>query len=67
MSTITTERPDVSATAPEWRRICHWYSDDAPVSVCGTVRRQPGEDHFEPECNARGHMICVVCTELRDA
>jgi hypothetical protein len=66
MSTITTERPDVNATTPEWRRMCHWYSGDSPVSVCGTARRKPGENHFEPECNAHGHTICVVCTEMVD-
>jgi hypothetical protein len=64
MSTSTTERPHVTATTPEWRRIGHWYSGDSPVSVCGTAQRKSGEDHFEPECNERGHTICVVCAAM---
>jgi hypothetical protein len=70
VSTITTERPDVTATTPEWRRLCHIYEGDSQISICGTAKRKKGEDHFEPECHARGHTICVVCGELcasRDA
>ena len=64
MSTITTELPEVMEKLPEWRRICHRYYDDAEISVCGTARRKPGEDHFEDECRARGHTVCVVCEEF---
>jgi hypothetical protein len=66
MSTTTVRRPKrkEAAKLPEWRRICHFYEDNSQVSICGTVRRKPGEDHFEPECRARGHTICVVCTEF---
>jgi hypothetical protein len=38
--------------------------DDSQISVCGTARRRPGEDHFEDECRDRGHTVCVVCQEL---
>jgi hypothetical protein len=64
VSTITTERPDVSTKLPEWRRICHYYEGESQVSVCGTATRKPGEDHYEAECNARGHTLCVVCEEI---
>jgi len=66
VSAKTVRRPKKKKAAklPEWRRICHFYADDSEVSVCGTARRKPGEDHFEPECRARGHTICVVCGEL---
>jgi hypothetical protein len=64
VSTITTERPDVTAAHTEWRRICHCYEDDSLISVCGTAKRRPGEYHLEPECRARGHAICVVCREI---
>ena len=63
MSTITTERSEVGKH-PEWRSICHRYFDDSEISVCGTARRKPGEDHFEDECRARGHTVCVVCEEF---
>jgi hypothetical protein len=67
MSTTTVRRPArTKRRLPEWRRICHFYEDDSQISICGTARRKPGEDHLEPECNARGHTICVVCTEFRD-
>ena len=64
MSTITTERPEVSKKLPEWRRICHRYFDDSQISICGTATRKPGEDHYEDECKARGHTVCVVCEEI---
>jgi len=64
MSTITTERPDVTATTPEWRRSCHYYEDDSLISLCGTARRRQGDYHYEPECRSRGHAICVVCGEI---
>jgi hypothetical protein len=64
MSAITTERPDVATKIPEWRRICQRYFDDSQISACGTARRKPGEDHFENECRARGHTVCVVCEEF---
>jgi hypothetical protein len=60
VSTITTERPDVVRTVPEWRRICHIYEDDSEISVCGTAVRRRGEEHQEAACRARGHTICVV-------
>jgi hypothetical protein len=63
-TTITTERQDTTAKVPEWRRICHRYYDDAEISVCGTARRKAGEDHFEDECRARGHTVCVICEEF---
>jgi len=37
---------------------------DSQVSVCGTATRKSGEDHYEVECRARGHTICVVCGEF---
>jgi len=64
VSTITTERPDVTATTPEWRRICRFYLGDSQISVCGTARRKPGEDHLDDECIARCHTQCVVCQEM---
>jgi hypothetical protein len=66
VGTKTVRRPKQkeSARLPEWRRICHYYEGDAQISFCGTAQRKPGEDHFEPECNARGHTVCVVCTEM---
>ena len=64
MNTITTERPQVSAKLPEWRRICHRYNDDSQISICGTATRKPGEDHYIDECKARGHTVCVVCDEI---
>jgi hypothetical protein len=64
MSTITTERPDVTTRLPEWRRICHRYDSDSQVSICGTAIWKPGEDHCEAECKARGHTVCVVCDEI---
>jgi len=66
MSTTTVRRPKQKKTArlPEWRRTCHIYLGKSQVSVCGIAIRKPSEDHFEPECNARGHTICAVCVEL---
>ena len=64
MSTITAERPELSAKLPEWRRICHRYNDDSPISICGTATRKPGEDHYIDECKAREHTVCVVCDEI---
>jgi hypothetical protein len=64
VSTITTERPEVSTKLPEWRRICHHYIGDSQRSVCGTATRKPGEDHYEDESKARGHTVCVVCAEI---
>jgi hypothetical protein len=64
MSTTTVKRLARSAAVPDWRRLCHWYHDDSPVSVCGVGRRKPGLDHTEDECRSRGHTICVVCTEI---
>jgi hypothetical protein len=65
MSTTTVRQPSKKKRRlPEWRRICHFYNGDSQISICGTARRKPGEDHFEPECNARGHTICVVCVEM---
>src|SRR5262249_8728932 len=57
MSTKTVRRPKKRAVK-EWRRIWHFYEDDSQVSICGTARRKPGEDHYEPECCVRGHTIC---------
>jgi hypothetical protein len=69
MRTKTVRRPKEKATLelPEWRRLCHRYEGDSQRSVCGVGIRKPGEDHFEGECNARGHTICVVCTELLES
>ena len=69
MSTTTVRRPKQKKTAklPEWRRLCHIYLDESLLSVCGIAIRKPSEVHFEPECNARGHTICVVCTEMVEA
>jgi hypothetical protein len=64
MSTTTVRQPGTTKRLPEWRRICRFYDGDSQTSVCGTARRKPGEDHFEPECNARAHTVCVVCTEM---
>jgi hypothetical protein len=66
MSTETARRPKEKQTAelPEWRRLCHIYNGDSPRSLCGVGIRKAGEDHFKEECNARGHTICVVCTEI---
>jgi hypothetical protein len=66
MSTKTVRRPKKKEAAklPEWRRLCHRYEDDSQRSICGVGIRKPGEDHFEEECNARGHTICVVCEAI---
>jgi hypothetical protein len=64
MSTITSERPEVSTKLPEWRRICHRYNEDSQISISGTATRKPGEDHDIDECKARGHTVCVVCDEI---
>jgi hypothetical protein len=64
MSTTTIQHPDAVPTLPEWRRICHYCIGDSRLSVCGTATRRPGEDHYEPECNARGHAICTVCDAI---
>jgi hypothetical protein len=67
VSTKTVRRPKdtESEKLPEWRRLCHYYADEVSQrSVCGVGIRKPGEDHFKEECNARGHTICVVCTEI---
>jgi hypothetical protein len=46
------------------RRLCHYYFPGTLRSACGTASRQPAEGHDEGECAARGHTICVVCTEI---
>jgi len=63
-NTITIEQQNITVVPPDWRRICHRYFDDSQISVCGTAQRKPGEDHFEDECRARGHTVCVVYDEL---
>ena len=67
MSTTTVKRPKEKkpAQSPEWRRICHRYVSDSQISMCGAARRKPGEDHWDEECAARGHGMCVVCEGLR--
>ena len=67
MSTKTVRRPKETGTAKlsEWRRLCHWYEADSQRSVCGVGIRTAGDDHYEDECNARGHTICVVCDEMQ--
>jgi hypothetical protein len=65
VSTITVERTHATDTASEWRRLCHYYFPGTLRSLCGTASRQPQDDlHDEDECAARGHTICVVCTEI---
>ena len=66
MSTTTVRRPKETETAKllEWRRVCHRYDDDSQRSICGLGTRKPGEGHYEDECNARGHTICVVCNDM---
>jgi hypothetical protein len=70
MSTKTVRRPRKTAKTgkapelPDWRRICHRYEGESQISICGAARRKPGEDHWEAECDARGHGMCVVCEAL---
>jgi hypothetical protein len=64
MSTITVIRPEDTTQQPDWRRLCHWYNRGSQRFVCGTATRKQGQDHSEEECRARGHTICVVCTEF---
>jgi hypothetical protein len=66
MSTTTISRKMEKETAipPEWRRICYRYEGESQVSMCGAARRKPCEDHWDDECSARGHGMCVVCEEL---
>ena len=58
MSTKTVRRPKKTAKPkdaeklPEWRRLCHRYDEDSQTSICGVGERQPGEDHYEDECEA---------------
>jgi hypothetical protein len=64
MNTTTVRRPKEPATLPEWRRICHLYEGDSQLSICGVGIRKPGEDHYEDECRARSHTVCIVCTGI---
>ena len=66
MSTIAIEASERTSTLPEWRRLCHYYFPESLRSACGTATRKAGEGHYEDECAARGHTICVVCTEIRE-
>jgi hypothetical protein len=66
MSTTTIEAPKHATALPEWRRICHTYDTEANTgrSVCGTVPWNPDKAHSAEECQARGHLVCVVCAEI---
>ena len=67
MSTKTVRRPQEkqSPQPPEWRRICHRFDGESQISMCGAARRRPDKDlHWDDECAARGHGMCVVCEEL---
>ena len=45
MSTTRSNARTWSRTLPEWRRICHYYIGDSPLSLCGTTIGRPGENH----------------------
>jgi hypothetical protein len=64
VNTSTIEVLERAPNSPEWRRLCHYYFPGTLRSACGTASRPPGEGHCEDECAARGHTICVVCTEI---
>jgi hypothetical protein len=66
-TTITTEAAERAPVLPEWRRICHILNPGTQRSFCGTAPWKPGEGHYEGECKARGHSVCVVCLEIEES